>query len=105
MKWSVCLIALVALVASTASAQSPAAPAGAILVTPDQLKWMDGPPYLPAGLKVAVLEGNMSQAGPYTVRLMFPANSKVAAHFHPNDEHVTVISGTFYAGLGTKLSE
>ena len=30
---------------------------------------------------------------------------KVPAHWHPADEHVTVISGMFYAGHGNKLSE
>ena len=110
---SASVLTLVILVAATAvSAQSPPSmpgmpsmPAGPIMVTPDQIKWMDGPPSFAPGLKMAMLQGNMAQAGPYAVRLQFPANYKVPAHFHPNMEHVTVISGTFYFGLGNKLNE
>jgi len=52
-----------------------------------------------------MLEGNPAQPGAFAYRLKFPANYKVPAHTHPADEHVTVISGTFYAGHGSKLSE
>ena len=38
-------------------------------------------------------------------RLKVPAGYKVPAHVHPNDEHVTVISGTFNIGMGDKLDE
>jgi hypothetical protein len=39
------------------------------------------------------------------VRLKVPAGYKVLAHVHPNDEHVTVISGTFNIGMGDNLDE
>src|SRR5439155_537967 len=39
----------------------------------------------------------------FTVRLMLPANYKVAAHWHPSDEHVVVLSGALYMGMGDKL--
>ena len=98
-------------VVTTASAQSPSMPGmpsmppGMVMLTPDEMKWTDGPPALPAGLKMALLEGNPGQPGPFTLRYKFPPNYKVPAHTHPADEHVTVISGTFYAGHGSKLSE
>ena len=84
---------------TTASAQSPTMPgmpAGMVMLTPDEMKWTDGPPAMPAGLKITMLEGNPGQPGPFTLRYKFPANYKVPAHTHPADEHVTVISGTFY---------
>ena len=31
--------------------------------------------------------------GPFVLRLKFPAGYKVATHWHPTDEHVTVIEG------------
>lgn len=103
---SLSLITLLLLVmAAAAAAQSPTMPTSTIMVTPDQVKWMEGPPAFPPGVKIAMLEGSMAQAGPYALRLLLPANYKVPAHFHPNMEHVTVISGTFYFGLGNKLSE
>src|SRR5439155_145253 len=89
---------------STASAQSPSMPgmpsmpAGMVMLTPDEMKWGDGPAALPPGVKIAMLEGNPAQPGAFAYRLKFPANYKVPAHTHPADEHVTVISGTFYAG-------
>ena len=72
------------------------------VVTPDQLKWSNVPS-LPPGAKVAVIEGPMNQAVPFTVRLKFPDNYRIPPHYHPAVERVTVLSGTFYMGLGEKF--
>jgi hypothetical protein len=32
-----------------------------------------------------------------------PAGFKIAPHWHPADEHVTVLSGTFSVGMGEKF--
>lgn len=65
------------------------------------LKW--GPvPSLPKGVQIAVIEGPMNQAVPFTVRLKFPANTRIAPHTHPAVERVTVLSGTFHMGVGEK---
>ena len=66
-------------------------------------KWGPAPPMLPAGAQIAVLSGDPTKSGPYTVRLKFPANYDIAAHSHPTDENVVVVSGEFYAAMGTKL--
>lgn len=76
-----------------------------IMLIEPELKWADAPPALPSGAKLAVLEGDPAQAGPFTMRIKVPANYKVAPHWHPADEHVTVISGGFYMGLGDKFDE
>ena len=52
---------------------------------------------------MAVLQGDPSKAGTFTIRLKAPANYKVPAHWHSTDESVTVISGTLYMGNGDKL--
>jgi anti-sigma factor ChrR (cupin superfamily) len=39
----------------------------------------------------------------YTIRLKFPANYEIPAHWHPVVERVTVLSGTFHMGVGDKL--
>src|SRR5438045_3545287 len=57
-----------------------------VMVTPSELKWTDGPPSLPAGAKMAVLEGDPAMAGPFTMRVKMPAGYKIAAHFHPQIE-------------------
>lgn len=72
------------------------------MVTPAELKWSDVPS-LPAGAKIAVIEGPMSQAVPFTVRLRFPANYRIPPHHHPAVERVTVLSGTFHMGLGDQF--
>ena len=73
-----------------------------MMATPDELKWADVPS-VPAGAKVAVIEGPLNEEGPITFRLKFPADYKLPAHWHPGIEHVTVISGTFHMGAGDKL--
>lgn len=72
------------------------------IVKPADLKWEDVSS-LPKGAKIAVIEGPVSEAVPFTFRLKFPANYQVPAHWHPAIEHVTVISGTFNLGMGDKL--
>jgi hypothetical protein len=72
------------------------------MVSPEELKWSDVPS-LPVGAKIAVIEGPMSEAVPFTVRLKFPAHYQIPAHWHPAVERVTVLSGTFYMGTGDKL--
>jgi quercetin dioxygenase-like cupin family protein len=74
------------------------------MLTPTDLQWKDAAG-LPPGTKVAVIEGPMNEAVPFTVRIKFPAGAKVPPHWHPGIEHVTVISGLFNAGLGDKLEE
>jgi quercetin dioxygenase-like cupin family protein len=74
-----------------------------IMVRANDMTWVDGPPSLPAGAKSAVIEGNPTKAGLFTMRVKIPANYRIPAHWHPADEHVTVISGTFHMGMGDKL--
>jgi anti-sigma factor ChrR (cupin superfamily) len=73
------------------------------IIAPGDLKWSDVPS-LPPGAKIAVIEGPMSEAVPFTVRLRFPANYRIPAHWHPAVERVTVLSGTFNMGMGDELN-
>jgi len=72
---------------------------------PNELKWGDMPPGLPAGGKMAVLDGDPTKAGSFTVRLQSPDGYKIMPHTHPTVERVTVISGTIYLGMGDKFQE
>jgi len=76
-----------------------------VMITDAELKWTDGPKSLPAGAKMAVLEGDPAAAGLFTLRFKLPADYKVPAHWHPADEHVTVLAGSFSMGLGEKFDE
>jgi quercetin dioxygenase-like cupin family protein len=73
------------------------------MYTPDTIKWGAPPPTLPRGAKLAVLYGDPGKDGLFVVRVKLPANYKIAAHSHPTDEIVTVLSGTFLVGMGDKL--
>ena len=75
------------------------------VMKPSDLKWGEAPPGLPAGGKMAVLNGDPGQAGPFTVRLKAPANYKVMPHTHPTAERLTVIAGGFKIGMGEKFDE
>ena len=68
-------------------------------------KWGPAPAVFPAGAKMAVLQGDPGKNEPFTVRLDLPAGYKVAPHWHPSDEMITVIKGTFLLGMGDKLDE
>ena len=63
------------------------------------------PPGLPPGAKVAVLSGDPSKPGPFTLRAMFPANYKVPPHTHPSYENVVVLEGTLHMGSAEKFDE
>jgi quercetin dioxygenase-like cupin family protein len=77
--------------------------AGITLNTPDALKWQDGPPSLPKGAKIAVLEGDPSKEGPFVFRVKAPDGYRIPPHTHPKTERVTVISGQFHIGMGDKF--
>jgi quercetin dioxygenase-like cupin family protein len=76
-----------------------------VMLVPNDLKWGDPPPGLPKGAKFAVLEGDPSKPGPYTVRGEFPPGYQIKPHTHPVIEHITVISGELYMGSGEKFDE
>jgi len=84
------------------SAASGAQPVDHRMIAPADLKWADVPS-LPPGAKIAVIEGPMNEAVPFTVRLKFPANYRIPPHWHPAVERVTVLAGTFHMGVGDKL--
>ena len=104
-----------------AQAKAPAKKSGssttmtATVVPPGTEKWGDvpaaamvGTPSVPLGgkLQLAVVQGNPMAAGqPYTVRLSCTNGTKVAPHWHPATENVTVVKGTFAIGMGSKWDD
>jgi mannose-6-phosphate isomerase-like protein (cupin superfamily) len=81
------------------------ADSGHVILNETDLKWGDAPPSLPKGAKMAVLEGDPSKEGEFTLRAMFPANYKIAPHWHPTTENVTILKGSMYLGTGEKFDE
>jgi quercetin dioxygenase-like cupin family protein len=77
-----------------------------VIVTPDQIKWGPGPPSLPPGAQLAVLEGDPSRAGvAFTIRGKFPDGYRVPPHWHPTDERVVVLQGSLGMGVGNKFDQ
>ena len=76
-----------------------------IALTAGEVKWGPAPPSLPKGAQIAVVSGDPSKSGPFAIRLKFPAGFRVPPHWHPTDEHVTVLSGTIAFGMGEKFDK
>ncbi|HKX95907.1 MAG TPA: cupin domain-containing protein [Methylibium sp.] len=89
------------IVACSGAAFAACAADGHQMISAKELKWSDVPS-LPPGAKVAVIEGPMSEAVAFTVRLKLPANYRIPPHTHPAVERFTVLQGTFFMGLGEK---
>ena len=102
MKLTLFLVVALSLVAAI-SAQ-PAMTQNAF--APDQVKWGPAPSFLAPGAQLAVIEGDpMATSGDFTIRIKMPDGYKIAPHWHPKRENVTVISGTFKVGMGDKFDE
>lgn len=69
--------------------------------TPETVPWGPPPPFLAPDAQLAVIEGDpTASSGAYTVRVKMPDGYRIAPHWHPLRENVTVISGTFKVGMG-----
>jgi quercetin dioxygenase-like cupin family protein len=77
----------------------------AMLFSPQEMAWKSGPASIPRGAQVAVLEGDPTEEGPFTMRLKLPDGYRIPPHTHPKTERLTVISGTFNFGTGEKFEE
>jgi quercetin dioxygenase-like cupin family protein len=87
----------------TAAAAPALAQSTHVLVPADKVQWGPAPAVLPAGAQISVLEGNPAAKGPITLRLKFPANYEIPAHWHSMAERLTVLSGALHVGMGDKL--
>jgi quercetin dioxygenase-like cupin family protein len=92
--------------AAAAAAQEPTNPAAAavkthIMVTPGDVRWGACPPMLPPGAQCAAVEGDPAAANVlFATRVRMPDGYRIPPHFHPADEHVVVLQGTFTVGTG-----
>jgi len=97
--------------APAASAAEPTNPAAAVLkthimVAPDDVRWGNCPAKFPAGSQCATVEGDPSAENVlFTTRVRMPDGYRIGPHYHPADEHLTILSGTFKMGLGEVFDE
>ncbi|HMJ60301.1 MAG TPA: cupin domain-containing protein [Bryobacteraceae bacterium] len=86
----------------TAGAQEGAKPKEHAMGAPSSFQWK---PIGPA-ISMALLSGSPDTEGSsFVIRLKLADGAKVPPHWHPIDEHVTIVSGTFYMGTGETVDE
>jgi len=68
----------------------------------EDIEWKPFPAF-PPSVRLAVVVGQPSEPGPYTIRVKVPHDVKLMPHKHPEDRVYTVISGVFYIGLGDQF--
>lgn len=72
---------------------------GHAMITPGQLVWK---PLIP-GVETAVVSGDPDKKGGlYVIRIRTKGEVKVPPHWHPTDEHVTVLAGSFLMARGDR---
>jgi quercetin dioxygenase-like cupin family protein len=91
---SLATLAMLAMLATPSARMAAQAPT---------LTWGPAPAVFPAGAKMAVLQGDPGKPESFTVRLDMPDGYRVAPHFHPTDEHITIIQGSLLLGMGDKV--
>jgi len=74
-------------------------PAAIAIKMPDQMNWTT----TASGASEVVLRGDPSKPGLYILLVKWSAHHMSHPHFHPNDRFITVISGTWWVGTGTKF--
>ncbi len=108
-----CTAAASVLLSAAGPMTSPSQPAPATAAAPmadmqvvgglAAVKWGPGNPAFPAGAEMALMAGDPASTGFISIRAKMPAGYKVPPHFHPTDEHVTVLSGTMAFGMGDTM--
>jgi quercetin dioxygenase-like cupin family protein len=57
------------------------------------------------GIRTTVLHGDPTKAGPYTIEIRVPPNTRIAAHGHRDSRTAVVVAGAWYFGYGRKADE
>jgi quercetin dioxygenase-like cupin family protein len=94
-------LAVMGIVAMAGAGRSQTPPAAAshnnhVAVSSAGLRWRP----LRPGAETAVVSGDPAKAGPFVMRFRYRGAARIPPHWHPNDEHITVLSGTFIVGMG-----
>ncbi len=91
------LIVAATLVVASAVAADPS-----FVRSAKDVKWGAPPPVFPPGAKFAVIAGDPAATGLVTVRVDMPAGYTIPPHFHPTDEHITVLISS--GGYGVAMA-
>ena len=91
-------VSLLGAVAVCAAAFAAKDEKGFVIVKPNEIVYEKNP--AGSGPDLAVIAGDPTKEGFYIIRARFAPGVMSQPHFHPTDRHVTVISGTWWAGKG-----
>ena len=71
-------------------------------ILPEEIDWKPFAAFPPSA-RIAVIMGQPSEPGLYTIRVRVPHGVQLMPHRHPENRIYTVISGVFYIGLGDEF--
>ena len=100
---AVLAVAGLACAPAATTTNSPASAATPVMLPPG-VQWAASPASLPPGARAAVIEGDPTKEGLFTMRLWLPNDYRIPPHTHPAYEHITVISGVFHVGMGNTFT-
>jgi quercetin dioxygenase-like cupin family protein len=99
---AVILTASLASASGSSLAQAPQAGAHHTVVAADAVQWKP----LRPGAEIAVVSGDPDKTGsPFVMRFRYRGKARIPPHWHPTDEHLTILSGTFRLGMGESGDE
>jgi mannose-6-phosphate isomerase-like protein (cupin superfamily) len=95
-------VLLMLLSSGAAQTTTPPSTAGHAIVRSSDVTWKP----LRPGAEIAVVSGDPDATGaPFVMRFRYHGDVRVPPHWHPTDEHMTVLSGTFVVGMGERFDE
>ena len=100
-----CLTMSAAIVIAQSRDKAPPPKPGHVMLDAAQLTFAAGPPGLPPGAELAVLDGDPSKAGAFAIRVKVPDGYTVPPHWHPTTENLVILSGSLMMGVGDKIDE
>ena len=99
---SIVVVLVISMASAGTDANQTASAPGHPVVRPEDVAWKP----LRPGAEIAVVSGEPNQAGaPFVMRFRYRGAVRVPPHWHPTDEHITVLSGTFVVGMGERFDE
>jgi len=98
-RWITSAVLALAVLVLHGPAKADLNPAALAYKLPSQIEWKD----TPIGAKIAVVHGDPDKAGFYIELVKWAPHQMSRPHFHPNDRFITVISGTWWVGTGSKF--
>ena len=83
-------------------AQPPGTGPPHTVIAADGIQWKQ----LRPGAEIAVVSGDPDKEGsPFVLRFRYRGKARIPPHWHPADEHLTILSGTFRLGMGESGDE